>query len=169
MTLLFLNLLLILNANVFGQKSSKYSLNEVHRRVIDHLRKESTGRYYVALKTNKSYLKNFKFKDPSGLDLDKENIWHKPGWKAFLNAVDTSRITDYQLTSAGKPWFISPKKGKLGRSLIFAPVIISNDDTKALCIFNVFGSGSGSYMACYLELEHNKWHVKQSQTFLYWD
>lgn len=167
MTLLFLNLLLILNANVFGQKSSEYSLNEIHNRVLDHLRKEPTRHYYVAAKTNKSYLKNFNFKDPSGLDLDKEKIWHKPGWKAFLNAVDTSRITDYQLASAGKPWFISPKKP--GCSLIFAPVIISRNADKALCIFNVFKDGSGSYMACYLELERNKWHIKQSQTFLYWD
>lgn len=147
----------------------KYNKNtdlyRIHSSVIKTLKAK---KYTASKETNKVYLSFFDFTQNSNLSDNKEDILYRPDWLNFIKGIDTTKILNYRLSSAGDLWF-KPRKSGYG-SIIFAPVIISVDRKKALCIFHKFRTGStGSYMVAYMQLTNNRWIVEKFDTLAYLD
>ncbi|KIA91052.1 hypothetical protein OC25_23205 [Pedobacter kyungheensis] len=136
-------------------------LYKIHKLLQQNLSTE--GKYAVYGATKKNVMINFDFKDPDGIDTSSSNIWKRAEWKNFLNSVDTSVVANYSLSTAGKPWFKIKAKAK--KTMVFAPVIISNDGNLAISILkiiNTLGRASSS-MVYFLQKENGKWKVKQDR------
>ncbi|KIA91050.1 hypothetical protein OC25_23195 [Pedobacter kyungheensis] len=136
-------------------------LYKIHKLLQQNLSTE--GKYAVYGTTKKNIIRHFDFKDPDGIDTSASNIWKRAEWKTFLNSVDTSVVPNYSLSTAGKPWF--KIKGKVKKTMVFAPVIISADGNLAISILELGYSprGGSSSMVYFLQKENGKWKIKQDR------
>ncbi len=135
----------------------------IHKNIVSILRKERE-RFVVYNYTKKSSFSNFDFAGGGkGLDTNSTRTWNKNVWKDFVKSIDTASLEEYPL-DINEP---SKKNGK-SKKLIFAPIILSNNNDKALCIgklYSVSGT-SGSGIAWFFERENGKWKMKDMQVFL---
>ncbi|WP_025143814.1 hypothetical protein [Pedobacter jeongneungensis] len=154
-------LISIIGIQAHGQ-TDKNELYKIHKLLQQSL--SSEGKYTVYGSTKKNVIRNFDFKNPDGIDTSASNIWKRAEWKNFLNSVDTSVISNYSLSTAGKPWFRNIGKPK--HILVFAPVILSADGNLAISILkliNTLGRASTS-IVYFLQKENGKWMIKQDRT-----
>jgi len=159
---IFITCLLISIIGIQAQAQTvKNELYKIHKLVQQSL--SSEGKYTVYGNTKKNIIRNFDFKNPDGIDTSASNIWKRAEWKNFLNSVDTSAVPNYSLSTAGKPWF--KNKGKVKRTLIFAPIMLSADGNLAVSILKLAdtGGGSSSSIVYFLQKENGKWIIKQDR------
>jgi len=142
-------------------QTDKQDLHKIHKLLLQNF--SSERKYAVYDKTKKNIIRHFDFKNPDGIDTSASNIWKRAEWKSFLNGVDTSVVPNYSLSTAGKPWF--KIKGKVKKTMVFAPVIISNDGNLAISILELGYSpgGASSTMVYFLQKENGKWKIKQDR------
>jgi hypothetical protein len=132
--------------------------NEIHKCVIRELKKEG-HKFNIQSATKKSIFSSFDFGGGGrGLDTTSNNIWNRKEWIDFVKTIDTASIREYALNSNAK---ITPAKNRL----IFAPIIFSKENDKALCIGTLFSTtnGGGQTTAWYYQKENGIWALKASQ------
>jgi len=159
---LFITCLLISIIGIQAQaQTDNKELYKIHKVLQQNL--SSERRYTVYAKTKKDIIKHFDFKNPDGVDTSASNIWKRAEWKNFLNSVDTSAVANYSLSTAGKPWF--KNRGKVKRTLIFAPVMLSADGNLAVSILELADrvGGSSSSIVYFLQKENGKWKIKKDR------
>jgi len=142
-------------------QTDKQDLHKIQKLLLQNF--SSEGKYVVYGKTQKNIIRHFDFKNPDGVDTSASNIWKRAEWKTFLNGVDTSVVPNYSLATAGKPWFKIRAKAK--NTLVFAPVIISNDGKLAISILELIDTlgRSSSTMVYFLQKENGEWKIKQDR------
>ncbi|MFD0940281.1 hypothetical protein [Pedobacter boryungensis] len=152
--------LIILTANNGNCQNKAYDdKTEIHKSVAKILRKEGT-KFSVLGTTKKNIFSNFAFSEGGGgLDTSPNRPWNKKEWIGFVKSIDTSAITNYSLN------IHKTSQKHAENELIFAPIIFSKENDKALCIWELHSvsSGSGQVAAWYYEKEKEKWILKGSQ------
>jgi len=154
-------LLSFVGLQVRAQTTEKDQIYEIHKLLQKTL--SSEAKYTIYGSTKKNIIRNFDFKNPDGLDTSASNIWKRAEWKKFLKSIDTSIVSDYSLSTAGKPWF--KNRGNAKKTLVFAPVILSADGNLAISILkltNTLGRSSTSRVY-FLQKVNGKWKVKQDR------
>lgn len=161
MRLLIIFLFLYFTGLQVNAQTDNAELYKIHKLLVQYF--SSEGKYAVYGKTKKNVIRYFDFKNPDGIDTSASNIWKRAEWKSFLNGVDTSVVPDYSLATAGKPWF--KIKGKIKKTMVFAPVIISNDGNLAISILEIINTlgRASSTMVYFLQKENGKWQIKQDR------
>ncbi|MFI5451112.1 hypothetical protein ACHMWN_03055 [Pedobacter sp. UC225_61] len=134
---------------------------EIHKRVVSALKKEGE-KFAIYPSTKKSSFSNFDFSGGGrGLDTISNRVSNKKEWINFIKSIDTASITDYQLD-------INNTSSKEIKQLIFAPILFSKKNDKALCITKIYSisSQTGQVSAWYFEKEKSIWILKDVQIFL---
>ena len=150
--------LTITNGNCQTKTDSERA--EIHRSVVDKLKKEGE-KFYVYPSTSKASLSSFDFAGGGrGLDTNSNRAWNNKEWISFVKNIDTSSISDYPIY---RKTAIKEKR----KELIFAPIFFSKDGTKALAFakLNSYSSQTGSGMAWFFERDNNAWKLKDMQVF----
>ncbi len=133
----------------------------IHKEVVSTL-KRGKEKIVVYNYTKKSSFSSFDFAGGGkGLDTNSTRVWNKNAWSNFVKSIDTASLEEYPLN-------IPSKKNDKSKKLVFAPVIFSNNNDKALCIgklYSVSGT-SGSGIAWFFERENGQWTIKDMQVFL---
>lgn len=155
-------LILVWGIHAGAQSKADHQVYDIHKAVLKSV-SSGEGKYRVAKLTKKTGFRNFDFRSPDGLDTSASNVWKKPGWKPFLDAVDTTAIGNYPLADGDKAWFRSA--GKQQPSVVFAPVIISGNGAMAVSILTLRDkTGKPSTSRIYfLEKEGAGWRIKQDR------
>ncbi|WP_316843872.1 hypothetical protein [Pedobacter psychrodurus] len=142
-------------------QTDKKELYKIHKLLQQSL--SSEGKYTVYGTTKKNVIRNFDFKNPDGIDTSASNIWKRAEWKDFLNSVDTSAVSNYSLSTAGKPWFRNI--GKVKHTLVFVPIILSTDGNLAVSILELADTvgRSSTSRVYFLQKENGIWKIKQDR------
>lgn len=145
----------------YCQNKIENGKTEIHKSVLKALKKE-VEKFAIYPRTKKNSLSNFDFAGGGrGLDTLSNRTSNKREWLDFIKKIDTALIADYPLNLH----HISKKRNK---QLIFAPVIFSKGNDKALCISKTYSllSQTGQATAWYFENEKEIWVLKDVQPFL---
>lgn len=157
--------LAVSSAEIIVPQSSDNDLYEIHSAVIKSL---DNNRYNVFNETKTTYLEYFDFTLNSNLSDNQADILYRPDWQKFIKGIDTTKIKNYKLSSGNRLWFKQHNRDRT--NIVFAPIIMSLSQKKALSVFHMFnGDSPGGYMAAYLELSNKRWVVKKIETFVYLD
>ncbi|TDQ06673.1 hypothetical protein ATK78_4332 [Pedobacter metabolipauper] len=152
-----------------GQRTEQNESFNIYNLVIKNLKK--ADKLTVREKTEKSYLKDFDFKNPI-FGYDVNGSFNQKDWILFLNDVDTGTIKDYKLQTKGDKWFKDNLENNPSYEIIFAPVIFSNNLDKAISIFGLYSTlskSSGGTTVFFFERQKNEWMLKSYVTVLYFD
>ncbi|RZK01764.1 MAG: hypothetical protein EOO43_23885 [Flavobacterium sp.] len=155
----------LLALSVTAQKHSNNDNYRIHSAVLKSL---DENKYNVFKETRKRSLEQFDFTLNSSLSDRKDDISKQIDWRRFVAEIDTAELENYNLSSGNRLWFRQHKRNR--KNIVFAPVMMSISQKKALCVFHMFNrSTPGSYMAAYLVLSDKRWIVKKIETFVYFD
>lgn len=133
---------------------------EIHKSLVRTLHKRGV-KFSVLGYTKKRVFSDFDFGGGGrGLDTISNRIWNKKEWIAFVKGIDTASVLDYSLN-------INASQNRKKEELIFAPIIFSKENDKALCIGKLYhvSNGSGQVTAWYYEKEKGKWILRDWQIF----
>ena len=141
---------------------------EIHKAVIYHIKQHGSRRINVGDKTYKLVSHNWKDVlgsfDPKGTE-----IWSRANWLQFNGEIDTSKITNYSLSTNEKKWFRSVRR-KNGIQANFTPVVISRGRLLALTSIAFIKGGSGSEILYFLEKQNGvEWTVIHAYTVSIFD
>lgn len=159
---------LLISSHSYGKNCS--DTLQIYKSIIKTL-KQQHPKLSVAAETNKSYFKDFNFKNPSDhtLGLNDKKIWERSDWRFFLNNVEIDKIRDFELKSNNKLWFKRPAKKREIAGISFSPIIFSLENNKAFCISNIKTGTSGSIVVWFYEKENNSWVYKDFITLKMYD
>ena len=152
------------------QQLTRLDTIEIHQNIVKSLKTQSK-KILILPYTKKSGISSFDFNNPSGIDTAGNRIWKQEAWKVFLNHIDTATVSDYELTTRGKPWFKNQGVTKDKYAYTFTPVIFSKAGDKAICITTskFTSSSSGGSIAWFLEKNNDKWQIKEVKNFMFND
>lgn len=171
MKVIFLSIILLsLGATkAFCQENNSIEVMKIHKIIFNKLKVENAN-LFVSKKTSKRVYMDFDFKNPPSVDTSSNVIWEQKVWKDFMSEVDTSSIKNYSLET-NKNLLPFTAKGNNSEELIFAPVIISKEHNRAICLLQSFrkDSKTGSEIVYLLDKENGQWCVKYVSTFAYFD
>lgn len=160
--MLKLNLLLMfmISIIVHGNCQTDIDRLKIHKSVVKILKKEQEE-FYIHSFAKRNSFSNFDFAGGGrGLDTNSNSVWNNSEWISFVKSVHTSSVSEYALNIG------TVNRGEK-KELIFAPIIFSNDETKALSIAKLYSSASksGSGIAWFFHRQNKGWKLSGMQIF----
>ena len=145
--IVIIGILLTSSKLLYAQENNVYAIYDT---LLKDLKVKSFAPY-----TSSRTLKEFNIKDQNDYLYDRKDTLNQE-WKQFFHSIDTSKIESGQVDSLFS--MKHPENSKTQRGVIFSPVLISPEGSKAMCGLHL--DWSGDYMFL-LEKKDGKWIIRK--------